>query len=77
LNGEAVRALSVRLRVFVEGDALLFENRRGAAEASIREIAVARAWRSARRVSGDASDEIEVADVPRAASERSERVSMA
>jgi hypothetical protein len=36
-------------------------------EASIREIAVARAWRSARRVSGDASDEIEVADVPRAA----------
>jgi hypothetical protein len=27
--------------------------------------------------SGDASDEIEVADVPRAASERSERVSMA
>jgi hypothetical protein len=38
---------------------------------------VARAWRSARRDSGDASDEIEVADVPRGASERSERVSMA
>jgi hypothetical protein len=65
------------LRVFLGARLALFESRRGAAEASIREIAVARAWRSARRVSGDASDEIEVADVPRATSERSERVSMA